>query len=450
MPTQSPTASRAAGQRGAVLIYVAIMAVVLVGLAGIALDAASIRLTSLQLQNVADGSALAAARLVIWEANGDPDNPFELTRQAARNVAASNSVGNQPVSLDPNTDVVIGRWDPDAATFTPDNLAPNAVRVYARRTMKMPFASLKILQFGSTEEGGDSGPQDITSDVLAVATATTAGTESPLLLVRDPSHGSALALSDGATLDVGGGQVRVNSSDACALNLSGGAFLNSQETKATGGYCTSGGSAIAPGVHDAQPLSDPLSSLLPTLASWDGMKAQFTSLSSPADVGSSPDTLPHGTYPNGLVLGPGQHVMLEPDQQYVFGGPGLVLSGGASVEGLGVTIFIDEGARLEVSGPSSLMLTAPARGDFEGIAIFHHRENGMAGSGPAELSLSGSGLYVDIQGTVYLPAGRFQSSAYGHMEFGELIVRTIKLSGSGEIDVAGEGMPSFGTPFLVE
>jgi hypothetical protein len=136
--------------------------------------------------------------------------------------------------------------------------------------------------------------------------------------------------------------------------------------------------------------------------------------------------------------------------KYVFGGPGVILSGGATLEGDGVTLFIDAGGRIEVSGPSSLLLTAPETGDFAGIAVFHHRQNGVSGAGSPEVALSGSGVYVDIQGTVYLPAGRFESSAHGHMEFGALIVRTISLSGSGELDVSGEGLPSFGTPFLVE
>jgi hypothetical protein len=447
-PVRSARAEPAArGQQGAVVIYVALFALVLVGFLGIGLDAAQIYLAGHELQNVADGCALAAARLVVWESDGDPDNPFEATRDAARYVAALNTVANTPLQLDPMTDVAIGRWDPATGTFSsslPDDLAePNAVRITTRRTITMNFASMTGFGVGS---GGMA-----TSEVEAVATATTAATESPLLLVRDGSASGALTLSDGATLDAGGGQVRVNSAADCALQLSGGAFLNSQETKAKGGACTSGGAAIAPGVHEAQPLADPLAGLLPDNGSWQALKASMPQPELPDDVGQvMGEDLPPGHYPAGLMLTAGQHVTLAYGEQYVIGGAGLHLAAGAMLEGQGVTLFMDEGARIRIDGPSSLLISAPQDGPFADIAIFHHRGNGLSGAGAPEFALSGSGVYVDVHGTTYLPGGRFSSSATGHLEFGEMIVRTISMSGSGELEIAGDGLPTFGTPFLVE
>src|SRR6188474_1760749 len=118
--------SRHSRQRGAVLIVVAILALVLIGLVGLALDGAWVLSTSQQLRHAADAAALNAARYVKKDIE-----PFDALRAAAMNVALANDAAKSDVNLDANTgndpagDIVVGFWDWPTRTFTPTVTGPN-------------------------------------------------------------------------------------------------------------------------------------------------------------------------------------------------------------------------------------------------------------------------------------------------------------------------------------
>ena len=82
-PTRRPADRplRARGERGAVLVYTAILGLLLIGILGLALDSAYVLTTAQQLQHAADAAALAGVRLV--KAEADPlnaSNEFPVTR----------------------------------------------------------------------------------------------------------------------------------------------------------------------------------------------------------------------------------------------------------------------------------------------------------------------------------------------------------------------------------
>ena len=122
-------------ERGAVLIVVAILALVLIGLVGLALDGAWVLSTSQQLRHAADAAALNGARYVKTDIE-----PYDALRAAAMNVALANDAAKNDVNLDANAgndpagDIVVGFWDFPTRTFTPTVTGPNAVRVRAHRT----------------------------------------------------------------------------------------------------------------------------------------------------------------------------------------------------------------------------------------------------------------------------------------------------------------------------
>jgi len=124
-------------RRGAVSIIVAIMVFfVLIGLSALAIDVGYLYATKNELQNIADGAALAAAGVL-----GKQLSKGELVVTDIKDAAIKIGVGNQAggkANIDiKRGEVEIGRWkDPDLDNpngLSPTEDSPNAVRVIARR-----------------------------------------------------------------------------------------------------------------------------------------------------------------------------------------------------------------------------------------------------------------------------------------------------------------------------
>ncbi len=112
-------------ESGAVLIYVAVIAAALFGVAALAIDAAFLTETQSELQNTVDASALAAASGLII---GQPEGV-----QRAQVYAQQNKILGQGVDLN-TQQVTFGSWDAVAGTFLETASAPNSVRVTAQLT----------------------------------------------------------------------------------------------------------------------------------------------------------------------------------------------------------------------------------------------------------------------------------------------------------------------------
>jgi Flp pilus assembly protein TadG len=126
-------------RRGAVLIIVALIMVVLIGFAALAIDVGYLYATKNELQNIADGAALAAAgELGNKLYNGETLNDTAITaiKDVAKEIGEKNQAGGKADIDIIYSDVKIGRWkDPD---LNPNGLfetsdSPNAVQVTARR-----------------------------------------------------------------------------------------------------------------------------------------------------------------------------------------------------------------------------------------------------------------------------------------------------------------------------
>jgi Flp pilus assembly protein TadG len=125
----------ATARRGATLVLVAVMLLVLGGMAAFAVELSRVYSGVNELQTGADASALAAGLRM---------QRFPAASPAAGTVAfaSSNNAFNSPVTIS-GADVVGGFWDPDARTFTPAAwAAANAVRVNVSRTTGMGFGRL--------------------------------------------------------------------------------------------------------------------------------------------------------------------------------------------------------------------------------------------------------------------------------------------------------------------
>ncbi len=102
-------------ERGAVVILVAIVLVLLLGFLGLGMNVGHSRMVRGQAQNAVDAAALAAARELNGTAPGLTD-----ARATADNFASQHATDkDEAVSIAPATDVEFGRWDARAKTFTP-------------------------------------------------------------------------------------------------------------------------------------------------------------------------------------------------------------------------------------------------------------------------------------------------------------------------------------------
>ncbi len=166
-------------ERGAVLVLVAISMTVLLGFAALALDLGHLYVTRNEVQNVADGVALAGARALggIYQGLTPPQQQTftcdtycaETILTAAQAVAANNRAGGLDMTVRVE-DVEIGTWRHD--TFTVASYRPDAVRVIARRdeVANGPVASF----FGRA-----LGVAETPVNALAIAAMTGQGTVVP-------------------------------------------------------------------------------------------------------------------------------------------------------------------------------------------------------------------------------------------------------------------------------
>lgn len=131
-------------RRGGVAVIIALSMVVLMGFAALVVDLGYARLVQSQLQSAADAAAMGGAARLDGTVAGLDD-----ARETAVAVAFMNEVRKAPLVLDANVgnaeggDVVLGRWDDDAGTFTAttDPTLVNAVRVNARDDEVAPLFS---------------------------------------------------------------------------------------------------------------------------------------------------------------------------------------------------------------------------------------------------------------------------------------------------------------------
>jgi hypothetical protein len=146
-------------QRGMTLILFALILVVLLMVAGLAVDISYMYRGKGELQAAADAAAIAgAARLDLTPTQVDARNM--AWKAACMNKAAGSNVylvtdgtdckiqpGDLNNSNDPDGDIVVGQWDLKVATgkweFDPAGRPINALKVVARRTKDAPVPNIK-------------------------------------------------------------------------------------------------------------------------------------------------------------------------------------------------------------------------------------------------------------------------------------------------------------------
>jgi Flp pilus assembly protein TadG len=165
-------------KRGGVLVFFAITLIVMMGMAGLAVDVAHLYGVKSQLQGAADAAALAGANALTGS------TPVASATSAATTVAAANyadvyppGVANAgtaiPVTLN-SGDVTTGNWD--GATFTANGAPLNAVRVVANRLggSGQPMAVNWLIRVMSLVSGSDYSTTGVSAVAIAAITSNNA------------------------------------------------------------------------------------------------------------------------------------------------------------------------------------------------------------------------------------------------------------------------------------
>jgi Flp pilus assembly protein TadG len=513
--------------RGAIVVWAAFMLFAIVGVVGFGLDGARLYIDAHQLQNAVDSAALAGAQYVkvgyLDAADPNQHNEYEypaVVFRIAQEFANQNKASRATVNLDvPNlsafdetVDVVIGYYRLLTRQFTPydpydaDAKVPNAVKVVARQTGASAVNNPLPLIFGSIV-GVDS------ADVVRVAIAISTGATGAGLIALDEypePKPTGLRVPGNSTLNVGGGDVQVNSWSNdhpwYAFQGDGNFNINADDMHVVG--------AVDPPLDDPywdsvdfnvqefteNPLPDPLGHI-PDM--WDpilGIESPthepgyYTALPAPTWNEADPNTywrmdritastaqdhgiwneveqkyvltLQSGYYPGGLDLNSNvAKVILQPGIYALGGGwkgvqSGLVIKAGASLEALGVMLYITKAmprtiddiyypgqyGQVQINGGESVIIHESydpenPGGDhyigyegteYEYIAIFQDRRN------ETEAYVTG-GAEIDLEGSLYFKNANFRVGGSGLEAGTQLVAGTVEIAGNSVVTVNYDG-----------
>jgi len=444
-------------RRGAIVVWVVVLGVVLIGLVGLAMDAGIVFLAGSQLQIAADAGSLAGARLV-------REDDLNMARQAAYDIAHENKAAGNLIDLDLNSgnaadgDIVIGHFYrfaddyndppncPNPPCFFPGE-SPNAVRVRARRTSTSIDDQVPLV-FGAVPLFNVVG-----IDVTRSATAIIAGGTGAGLIALCPDCECALDLRGTTDLVLqtapgydGDAAIQINSEDPCALCANGNSELTAPETNIVAvdpGYCFNGNPPVDTFINPGSPaMPDPLAGL--------GAPSVGTDLGEIRAAGYYPP----GYYSGGLDISGNEGIVVELGPGiYVLGSLGnegaLQINGTAGLNAHNVMLYIKSG-KVDLNGTGDTTIT-PMTEEINtdpyyiGISIFQARDNFT------EARIIGT-ADMDLQGTYYFPKNKLEVGGIGIALGNQLITWELYLHGTGVFAIQYDGrFPAPGSKvFLVE
>ena len=433
-------------RNGVVYIWVIVTLLLLVLLTGLTLDIGKVVFVAQQLQNAADASALAGARIVKISQN--------QARQNAMDIALLNYADGQYIQLRDNEengidgDIVVGRYDLQTNTFNATTLAANALKIVARRSNDSLGGPLP-LNFGSLFNVD-------TYDISRYAIAMTSGGTGAGMISLAPD-GIGLLINGELRLDVRDGAILVNSNAGNAVRIIGQPELDALELDVTGDIDATGGFefdpnlAINTGVPPTpDPLCpDPFDDCLPEPV-WDPAYDLSPSPGEALKISGGIVELEPGYYSGGLDI-TGGDVTLKPGIYILDGSKksGLVIGGNANFCAKGVMFYVTGDAVIDIAGTGSIQATPikyddndfcdssytyPAGVDYtyEDIMIFQSRDN------LSDARIVGTGL-LDLEGTLYFPNNHIDLSGTGEGLGDQLIADTIEISGTGDLVIRYDG-----------
>jgi hypothetical protein len=302
-----------------------------------------------------------------------PSNPSNSTNTGVACLYASAN-GAQAVSISEGT----------GATSSGANVT---YWVTATATQQLPLSFLAVI-------GSRGGAVSAQATGAVIATPGAGG----CIYVLDPSLNQSMTVSGGSSFIKSDCGIYVNSNALDAFDVSGGATVTASGVNVVGGTSISGGSTVTPTpTTGAAVAADPLANLpAPTYAGCN--KTSFT-------VSGGTATLDPGVYCGGITITGSSNVTFKPGNYILNGGGFTSSSSGTTLYGSGVFFYNTASGYaykpVTLSGGTSVTLTAPTSGTYQGILFFQDRTI----TSSSKNTISG-GSTSNLSGSIYMPSAQ--------------------------------------------
>ena len=407
-------------ETGQAMLMVTFGITFLFGILGLAVDVGYGYYLKQVAQAAADSAVLAGATAAKTNGNYCTTNGCQTGYSCPSDSSSSTNKGVACLYAQANGGQTVTISEGTGVTSSGANTTYWITAVVSQRT---PLSFLRVI-------GAQSG--------LASAQATGAVITGPgaggCIYVLDPTLGQSMTVSGGSSFIKSDCGIYVNSSASNALNVSGGATVKASVVNVVGGTQINGGSTVTPTATTGAPVAgDPLANLpAPTFSGCDN--TSFT-------VSSATATLNPGVYCGGITITGSSNVTFNPGTYILNGGGFTSSSSNTTLNGTGVFFYNTSAGYsykpVTLSGGTSVTLTAPSSGTYQGILFFQDRTI----SSSAQNTISG-GSTDDLSGSIYMPTGQLVFS--GGSTSGPLtlaiVVRDFTVSGSAYLKQDATGL----------
>ncbi|MDP9053488.1 MAG: pilus assembly protein TadG-related protein [Acidobacteriota bacterium] len=364
------------------------MSIFLIGALGLAIDGGQMYAQLQMAQAAADAAAQAGMMSIFRGTNATSAFPFGTGL-----VPIASSVCT---AADGRTPCVFARYNGFGTASDRVTLSfPTTVSGVTLSSATVPAFTVAVqrtLQTGLIRFVGAPA----TSSISAKATAALVKGVSPFCVYAlDPSAQNAFQVTNGATVNLGGCAVAINSTDSDAATISGNSTLTATAVDVVGGAVINGGSTVTPSpVTGGPPVADPFVSVpAPAIGGCN-----FVNFSK----GSGSWPLIPGVYCGGLSLHNGAIATFQQGVYIIKDGPLSFAFSTSTNTGSGVTFYLTGTnatyGSVTVSNGASVTLSASSSGPYMGLLFYQDRSITSA----VNATFNG-GSSMQLTGSLYFP-----------------------------------------------
>jgi Flp pilus assembly protein TadG len=345
--------------RGSSALSFALVFPMLLTVAGVATDYGILEMKRSRLQNVADQTAIAAAKELALANSLNAKVKSAADSFARSQVETTNSSLNVEIVVDEKAgkvDVVLREeWTPFFAHFIQSDVTPLVVN----------------------------------------ATAQLAGKTNLCVLTLDPSGTKALYMDKSARLAANGCAVYSNSNHREAIRLDSDSELSASAVCAVGAVKAKTSAVTPSPTTDCAEIPDPLSSREPLkLVGCDATNIAFA---------TGTHSLGPGRYCGGIKISGDAQVTFEKGDYTIEGAP-FEISGKASVKAENTSFYLEgESALIMFTEDCVISMSGASQGQMAGLLFFEDRSVSIG-----RLHRINSSGANELTGTIYLPRGKLR------------------------------------------